>query len=141
MFECTLLGSRNNNKDMIVKRKQYREIQYTKEAVEKYKSPDNLLRHAKIGPDVEGVMFVSKDKDELIGYCAWEGDYIVALEVVSEYRGNKFGEELLKRAIDSGCKKLSVNKNNIPAIELYKKFGFKKDNINLGPRMIEMELI
>ena len=125
---------------MIIKRKQYREIQYTKEAVEKYKSPNNLLCHAKIGPDIEGVMFVSKDKDDLIGYCAWKGDYIVALEVVSEYRGNKFGEELLKRAIDSGCKKLSVNKNNIPAIELYKKFGFKKNNTDLGPKMIEMEL-
>lgn len=111
---------------MIVKRKQYREILYTKEAVEKYKSPNNLLRHAKIGSDIEGVMFVSKDKDDLIGYCAWEGDYIVALEVVSEYRGNKFGEELLKRAIDSGCKKLSVNKNNIPAIELYKNLVSRK---------------
>jgi ribosomal protein S18 acetylase RimI-like enzyme len=124
---------------MIVKRKQYREIQYTKEAVEKYKSPDNLLRHAKIGPDVEGVMFVSKNRNDLIGYCAWKGDYIVALEVLSKYREKGFGEKLIRTAIKSGCKKLSVSRNNQAAINLYTKVGFKANNTNLGPKQIEME--
>ncbi len=121
---------------MIIKRKQYREIPL---AVEKYKAPGNLLKHVK--EDSDGIMLLDKDSEELIGYIAWKGDYIVALEVISNFRGKGFGEELLEKAIKKGCRKLSVNRNNIPAINLYKKLGFRKNNTDLGPKQIEMELI
>lgn len=124
---------------MIIKRSDYKEIPYNQDNINLYKSKDNLLRHAREGKGISGIMFTDKKTSELIGYCAWEGDYIIALEVISNYRGLGFGEKLLKKAIDSGCTKLSVNKNNIPAISLYKKFGFRENKTNLGPRMIEME--
>ena len=123
---------------MIIKRT-YFVIPYTEKEVEKYKNSGNLLKHARTGKDVVGVMFISRDKRDLIGYCAWKGDYIVALEVLSEYRGKGFGEKLIRAAIKSGCKKLSVSRNNQAAINLYTKVGFKANNTNLGPKQIEME--
>jgi len=123
---------------MIIKRKPYLEIPYTKEAVNKYKNSGNLLKHARTGENIAGVMLISKDTEDLIGYCAWEGDYIVALEVVSGERGKGFGETLMKMAMDKGARKLSVAKSNLPAINLYKKMGFKMGK-SLSPKQIEME--
>lgn len=40
-------------------------------------------------------------------------------------------------AIREGCTKLSINKNNIVAIKLYEKKGFKKDK-DLNSKTIEM---
>lgn len=128
---------------MIVKRslrKEIIEIPYTKENVEKYKSPENLLSKAMTGDNISGIMLIEKESGELIGYIAWKGNYIVALEVISEYRGLGYGKELLKKAISKGCKKLAVNKNNTKAIELYKKFGFRDNKIDYGPETIEMEI-
>lgn len=125
---------------MIIKRKEYKEIPWTPENIEKYRSGQNLLKHARSGKNIDGFMLIDSKTQDLIGYCAWEGDYIVALEVVSNYRRQGFGEDILKRAMKCGVRKLSVNKNNIPAISLYKKLGFKETNNNLGPRMIELEI-
>ena len=124
---------------MIIKRKDYKEIPYTKDNINLYKSPGNLLKHARVGKEVDGIMLVDKKTNELIGYVAWEGNYIVALEVISKYRGNGFGDILIKKAIGSGAEKLSVDKNNIAARKLYEKHGFKKNNTDLGPKMIEYE--
>ena len=125
---------------MIIKRVSYKEIPYSQDNVNLYKSSENLLKHARTGKDISGTILIDKETSKMIGYVAWERDYIVALEVVSNYRGLGFGEKLLKQAIKSGCKKLSVNKNNVPAISLYKKLGFKENNTNLGPKIIEMEI-
>ena len=121
---------------MILKRKGYKELPYTKENVLKYKSPENLLKHSKVGDDIEGIMFIKGE--DLIGYCAWKGDYIVSLEVTKEYRGQGYGKELLSRALDSGCRYLSVRKDNIPAINLYTSSGFYRSRM-IGPKMIEMK--
>lgn len=98
------------------------EIPYNKENVIKYKSRDNLLRHARTDKDCTGIMLVSNNK--LVGYIGWQGKMIIALEVTESYRGLGYGEYLLKKAISSGCTSLTVDKNNIPAINLYKKLGF-----------------
>ena len=109
-----------------------KEIPYNKENVLKYKSPDNLLRHARTDKGCTGVMLISGNS--LIGYVGWQGEMIIALEVTNQFRGQGYGEYLVKRAIDSGCTRLTVDSNNIPAINLYKKMGFVVDEDN-GKRL------
>lgn len=70
-------------------------------------------------------MLVSGNYRSLVGYIGWEGETVVSLEVAEKYRGQGIASDLLQRAIDSGCRELSVAKSNTGAIELYKKFGFK----------------
>lgn len=124
---------------MIILRNKYEEIPYNSDNVKKYKSNNNLLRHAKINKDTKGIMLVDKSTKSLIGYCAWENDYIVALEVLSDYRGKGYGDVLLEKAIKSGCNKLSVSKKNTVAINLYKKYGFKHTK-DINEKVIEMKL-
>lgn len=125
---------------MIILRKSCEEIPYTTENVKKYKSPKNLLSKAMMGDDISGIMLIDKETRDLIGYCAWKGNYIVALEVISEYRRKGFGKELLRRALKEGCNKLAVDRKNTNAINLYKEFGFKDNKIDYGPDTIEMEI-
>jgi GNAT superfamily N-acetyltransferase len=99
-----------------------KEIPYNKENVLKYKSPDNLLRHARTDKGCTGVMLISGNS--LIGYVGWQGEMIIALEITKSYRGQGYGEYLVKRALDSGCTRLTVDSTNTPAINLYKKMGF-----------------
>lgn len=124
---------------MIILRKQYKEIPYNKENIEKYKSKNNLLKHARSDKNTEGIMLVDKNTNDLIGYIAWEDNYIIALEVLSDYRGSGFGDILLEKAIKSGCSKLSVSKKNTVAYNLYKKYGFKQTK-DINDKVIEMEL-
>ena len=57
---------------------------------------------------------------------------IVNLGVIKEHRGMRYGEELLKYLINLCiCKNISeiyirVDKNNIPALRLYTKLGFRE---------------
>ena len=106
--------------------------------MKKYKSKDNLLKHARSDKNTEGIMLLDKNTNNLIGYIAWEDNYIIALEVLSDYRGSGFGDILLEKAIKSGCSKLSVSKKNTVAINLYKKYGFKHTK-DINDKVIEME--
>jgi ribosomal protein S18 acetylase RimI-like enzyme len=115
-------------------------LPYTLENINKYKSKNNLLRHARFIPGKsEGVFLVDSKTDSLIGYCGWEDNWIVALEVSNEYRRKGFGEKLLDLAISSGCTGLTVDNRNSAAIDLYKKKGFKS-TLNNGRRS-NMELL
>lgn len=100
-------------------------IEYNKANVEKYKSKDNLLRHARTGKGITGVMMVTEN-GELIGYIGWSGNMIISLEVTKGYRGRGYGEELLRMAMKEGCYSLTVDPNNVIAQNLYKKLGFKR---------------
>ena len=113
------------------------ELPWTKENISKFKSPNNMLRHAKTEGGVDGVILCMGD--ELVGYVAWKGNYLQALEVPDRFKRSGYGERLVKRAIESGVTKLSVRKGNSIAIKLYEKLGFKKDK-ELNPVMIEMKL-
>lgn len=110
---------RNKNKDLAVKK-----IPYNSNNIQKYKSSNNLLKHARFNNKTNGIMLINSKDDTLIGYCGWEEEWIICLEVTENYRGLGFGETLLRNAINSGCTKLSVNKNNLVALNLYKKNGF-----------------
>lgn len=124
---------------MKILRNTEKQLPWTKENVEKYKAGNNLLHHARVGKNVSGIILIDKNTDNLIGYIAWMDDYIIALEVVKEYQEHGYGRKLLEKAIENGCTKLSVNKNNTPAIKLYEKVGFKK-NKDLSYMTIEMSL-
>lgn len=96
-------------------------LPWTKENVDRYKSSDNLLKHAKTGPDIQGKILVGTQGD-LIGYIAWSPDYIVALEVSPEYRGQGIATGLLE---ECPVKRLTVNCSNLGAIKLYKDLGYQ----------------
>lgn len=97
-------------------------IPYNEENVKKFKSQENLLRHARTGKGISGVMYVQGQN--LIGYIGWEGKMIIALEVTERYRGKGYGEKLLREAIEAGCEFLTVSPKNIIAQNLYRKMGF-----------------
>ena len=80
------------------------------------------------------------ENGNLVGYCGcWiilEEAHITNISVLPEYRKKHIGEALLKRIVDECYKNmvkfitLEVRVNNIPAIKLYEKYGFK----SLGTR-------
>lgn len=100
-------------------------IDYNLTNILKYKSDDNMLKHARYIPNrTEGLMLITSS-NKLVGYIAWEGDFVIAFEVSSEYQKSGYGTKLLKLAIEKGCRKLSVNENNSTALKFYRSFGFK----------------
>ena len=79
---------------IILKNSKLKEIPYNQENIDKYKSKDNLLRHARyIKGLTNGIFIVEEDK--LVGYIAWEKDTIIALEVISNYRNNGIATKLI----------------------------------------------
>ncbi len=72
---------------------------------------------------------------KLVGYCGFwdilEEGHITTFAVREEYRSNKIAEQiminLIKKAQEIGVKwfTLEVRVSNIPAINLYEKFGFE----------------
>lgn len=98
----------------------------SKELIDKYKSPKNMLRHARYIPSKSNGWFMFDfNTHKPIGYIIWEDDFIVAFEIFSDYRRKGYGKELLSLATELGVDKLSVNKKNIEAINLYKNTGWK----------------
>lgn len=98
------------------------ELPWTEENIKKFKSPDNLLKHARCNKSTDGIILVNFKDNKLVGYVGWEGDKIIALEVSSDYQRQGIATYLISR---SGCDNLSVNRKNFKAINLYKKLGFK----------------
>lgn len=101
-------------------------IDYNLENVLRYKSKDNLLRHARTGKGISGVMYIDQESNELIGYIGWEGNMIIALEVTKNYRGQGYGRLLMGEALKNGCDSLTVSENNHVAQNLYGSLGFRK---------------
>lgn len=103
-----------------------RYVKSSKELIEKYKEKYSRLKHVRTSEENEGIMCL--DKDKFVGIIQWDINtkYIVALEVIPEYRKKGIGRKLLDIAYKNGIKKLSVNKNNQNAIDLYKSIKFKK---------------
>lgn len=113
-------------------------IPYNRENITKYKSSDNILKHARYNKNTFGWFFIDREFDDLIGYIGCEGDTVIALEVTSDYKGRGYASRLLNLAKARGVVKLSVDKNNTHAIEVYKHLGYKKyDSDN---RMIYMKI-
>lgn len=101
----------------------YRIIDYNQENIDKYKSSNNLLRHARYIPDrTKGVMLVYGNN--LLGYIAWEGNWIIALETIGKYRRKGYGSILLQTAVQNGCVYLTVSRYNESAIKFYESQGW-----------------
>jgi ribosomal-protein-alanine N-acetyltransferase len=84
------------------------------------------------------MMFVAKVNDEVVGYVMCREQVVnsirtglvISVAVKKEYRGQKIGEELMKRAHfamrgrNIPMAALQVRLSNAPAIAMYKKFGY-----------------
>lgn len=111
---------------MIIKRKlKYKELPYSQELINKYKSKENMLSHARYIPGKTDGIFLVDNGNNLVGYIGWEGDTIISLEVSENYRKQGIGTYLLKKAIENGITNLTVSKKNTEAINLYKSLGWK----------------
>lgn len=93
----------------------------------------------------EGFYFLAQKKSKILGilflthlannkpYTGW---WIFSLVVNRFFRGAGIGETLVKKAIEFVKEKkgrsicLTVNKQNFPAIRLYEKVGFRKEDVN-----------
>lgn len=94
-----------------------------------YKITDNAFNH----------ILVYKDNNKILGFL----DYSIMYEraeinyifVIKEYRNKKIASKLLDYMLnnnDFDQITLEVNINNINAIKLYQKYGFKEVNIRKG---------
>lgn len=92
---------------------------YDQEHIDEFKSKDNMLSHARCNKDTIGYFYVSKKTGNLMGYVGIERDTIVALEVPEKFQGRGYATRLLSFAVRSGADKLSVDKNNSHAIDVY----------------------
>jgi len=103
-------------------------------------SKDSFL--AELSNELAHYFSVFNEKNELIAYCGtWqilEEAHITNIAVSPEYRRKHIGEALLKTVIDDCYKSmvkfitLEVRVNNIPAIALYEKYGFKSLGVRKG---------
>ena len=77
---------------------------------------------------------IDKATGQLIGYCGFwtilEEAHVTTIAVKHDYRKKRIGEILLQHMIETGYKvdakwfTLEVRVSNMPALSLYKKYGF-----------------
>ena len=85
-----------------------------------------------------GVFLVYKKNEEVIGYLYYSLIYdrieINQIEVLEEERKKGIGSSLIEYLISNNNMDitLEVRKNNYPALNLYKKYGFKEVAIRKG---------
>ena len=97
---------------------------------------EELYKDLNNNPFGKYLLFV--ENNEIIGYLYYSDIYdrieINQIEVKNIHRKSGKGTELMHKLIDNTNKSitLEVNKNNIPAINLYKKFDFKEVAIRRG---------
>lgn len=100
---------------------------YSPKLIEKYKDKENMLKHARFEKGLtKGYFFIDRKTDELIGYIAIEKNMIVALEVTEKYQGKGYAKKLLNYAIALKANRLTVNRNNENAIDMYKHLGWQR---------------
>lgn len=109
-----------------IRRHTYYVLPYSQENIDRFKTDDNMLKHARYNKDTFGWFFVNKKRNELVGYIGCEDDIVIALEVNSDYEGHGYASRLLRLAQSRDANKLSVNKDNTHAINVYKHLGYKE---------------
>lgn len=116
----------------------FKKIDISEESIKKYKSSCKGLSHIRTGKDYEGKIFIDPNNDVVGFYNLRKSDhYIQGIEINKKYQSKGLGKMLLQECINSGAERLSVNKNNIKAINMYKK-DFKI--VNEDKTMYYMEL-
>lgn len=103
----------------------FSEIKTTKNAIDQYKKTYPRLRYVKTGSEYDGMLLLDEHEFVAVLQCNTNTGYIVALEVSPSYRGRGIASALLDIAISTyNCPKLSVNKHNKTAFELYIRNGY-----------------
>ena len=100
-------------------------IPITKDLIDEYKSPTNMLCHARFDKNSKGLMiFIG---NTLAGYIIWNiaDKEIKALETIKEFRGMGIASFMLEEAEEEGIVKLTVNKRNTNALQLYESLGYE----------------
>ena len=98
--------------------------------IRKYKSSNKGLSHIRTGKDYKGYIYIDSN-DEVMGFINMRKSdkYIQAIEIDKKYQGNGLGKALLHELMKMGAKRLSVNKKNEKAINMYKKnFSIEKED-------------
>lgn len=121
-----------------IRRHTYNVEPYSQEMIDKWKSSENMLKHARCNKDTFGEFFINKKYKDLVGYIGCEGDTVVALEVMPEYEGRGYARRLLRYAWSKDVTRLSVEKNNAHAIDVYKHLGYKE--YDSDSKMLYMEI-
>lgn len=115
--------------------------------------------------NISGEMYLDDHNNCICYYAIQEKTdghiWLVALEVSKDYRRRKLAYQMLKKAMKEGATHLSVGKDNVEAVALYKKLGFRiyketggsylmsleegvivsEDTINLNPEFDEVRHI
>ena len=123
---------------MKLRKHTYYSLPYSQENIDRFKSSENMLKHARYNDDTFGWFFVNKKRDELVGYIGCENDTVIALEVMPDYEGRGYASRLLRLAQRRSAVKLSVDKSNEHAIEVYKHLGYKE--YDSDDKMLYMEI-
>lgn len=107
--------------------KDFKLISTSKEVIDNFKQQYPNLRHVRVGDNLTGVALLDKDKFVGLVQVDKEKEGIVALDVQPDYREKQLGSLLLNYAESKlGANKLSVNKHNEVAINMYKNRGYKQ---------------
>jgi len=106
----------------------------------KDRNPEKLIKYSKSS---KNIFYVIKSRHKIVGYCIYYLKPVLSLKgfekqsVISSiatdrnFRGRGFAEKLLKSSIEemkvNGISSiiLYANINNLPAIQLYEKIGFR----------------
>lgn len=101
----------------------------------KERGDNNRIIEKTINSGGKFLILVNSDNDEVIGTSWLTNDarriYLHHFGIKKEYQNKGYAKLLLKASIDYAKEKklqikLEVHRNNLKAIELYKKYGFKK---------------
>nr|WP_292388395.1 N-acetyltransferase [Methanosarcina sp. UBA5] len=103
--------------------------------------PEKLIRYSK---NSKNIFYVMERRNKIVGYCVYylkpslslkgfeKKSVVSSIATIRSFRGKGFAEKLLRSSIEemkvNGISSvlLYVNVNNLPAIQLYKKIGFRK---------------
>jgi ribosomal-protein-alanine N-acetyltransferase len=123
-------------------------------------SQEKLIKYSK---NTRNIFYVIKNKNKIVGYCIYylklaislkgfeKQSVICSIATDRNFRGKGFADRLLRSSIEemkvNGISSilLYVNVNNLPAIQLYEKIGFRevrqvKNICGQKERCYEMEL-
>jgi len=105
----------------------FKRIESTSVNINKYKSQYHGLSHIRSGYGYDGVILIDKDdKFVAVLQCHITDNMIQAIDVSPDYRRQGIASSLLRIANkEFDCYKLTVRKNNVSAVALYEKHGYK----------------
>lgn len=108
----------------------FERIDMTDSNIRKYKKSNKGLSHIRTGKDYKGYIYIDSE-DNVVGFINMRisDKYIQAIEVSKDYQSKGLGKALLHELLKMGAKRLSVNKKNTVALDLYRDlFSVEKED-------------